>query len=171
MSKIYFFVILVLATLLFSCKKEKEYPVVPAIEYKEFLYNTITQEGDFVFKFTDGDGDIGLKQSDNYPPFDTTSYYYNNFYIHIYERINGKYLPFVFFNSITQQNDTIIFKYRIPYIEPVSANGSLKGELKTKIGVGLMLPYLHSDTLQFEAYIYDRKLHKSNIIRTPDIIF
>ena len=56
-------------TLLFSCKKEKDYPVIPAIEYKEFLYNSSSQDGDFVFKFTDGDGDIGLKQSDNYPPF------------------------------------------------------------------------------------------------------
>lgn len=156
---------------LFSCTKEKEYPIIPAIEYKEFLYNSGLQQGYFVFKFTDGDGDIGLKQSDNYPPFDTASYYYNNFYLHIYERINGKYVPLIVFNPTTQQNDTIVFPYRIPYIEPVSANGSLKGELQTKIDVGLMLPYLHTDTIQFEAYIFDRKLHKSNVIRTSDIIF
>jgi len=171
MSKIYFFVVLLVTMMLFSCKKEKEYPVIPVIEYKEFLYDTGSQQGFFVFKFTDGDGDIGLRQSDIYPPFDTSSYYYNNFYIHIYERMNGNYLPLTLFNSTTQTYDTIVFKYRIPYIEPVSANGSLKGELQTNIDISLMLPYLHSDTLQFEAYIYDRKLHKSNNIRTPDIIF
>ncbi len=156
---------------LFSCKKEKEYPVTPVIEYKEFLYNPVSQEGQFVFKFTDGDGDIGLKQSDIYFPFDTSSIYYNNLFIHIYEKINGVFQPFYIFNSITQKNDTIVFKYRIPYIEPVSANGSLKGELETKMDIFLMLPFLHSDTLQFEAYIYDRQLHKSNIIRSTDILF
>ena len=171
MSKIYFFGILMVIILLFSCKKEKEYPVVPVIEYKEFLYDRSTQQGSFVFKFTDGDGDIGLSQTDTQPPFDTASFYYNNFFIHIYERINGIYQPFVIFNNITQQNDTIVFKYRIPYITPVSANGSLKGELETKMDVGLMLPFLHSDSVQFEAFIFDRQLHKSNVIRTPDIIF
>ena len=158
-------------TLLFSCKKEKDYPVIPAIEYKEFLYNPVLQEGNFVIKFTDGDGDIGLKQSDTFPPFDATSYYYNNFCLYIYERINGTYQYLTVFNTTTQQNDIKFFPYRIPYIEPVSANGSLKGELKTEINIGLMLPFLHSDTLQFEAYIFDRQLHKSNTIRTPDIIF
>lgn len=157
--------------MLFSCKKEQEYPVIPVIEYKEFLYTPSSSYGYFVFKFTDGDGDIGLRQTDKYPPYDPESYYYNNFHICIYERINGNYQPLTVFNDSTQKNDTISFPYRIPYIEPISANGSLKGELETKIDVGLMLPYLHSDTLQFEAFLFDRKLHKSNVIRTPDIIF
>ena len=170
MSKIYIFAVLIVFLMLFSCKKEKEYPVIPTIEYKEFLYTPSSSDGFFVFKFTDGDGDIGLQQSDNYPPFDTSSFFYNNFYIHIYEKVNGNYQPFTIFNTTTQQNDTIVFPYRIPYIEPISANGSLKGELETKIDVGLMRPYLQSDTVQFKAYIIDRTLHKSNIIRTTYII-
>ncbi|MCX6232841.1 MAG: hypothetical protein NTZ33_15020 [Bacteroidetes bacterium] len=171
MSKLIFFVVVLVILSFFSCKKEQDYPIIPTIEYKEFLYDNSQQQGFFIFKFTDGDGDIGLKQNDTYPPYDTSSYYYNNFFIHVYERINGVYKPFVLFNPTTQQNDTIVFKYRIPYITPVSINGSLKGELQTQIDVGLMLPYLHSDTIQFEAFIFDRQLHKSNIIRTPDIRF
>ncbi len=171
MSKINFFVVLIVFVMLFSCKKEKEYPVIPAIEYKEFLYTPSSSDGYFVFKFTDGDGDIGLKQSDIYPPFDTSSIYYYNFYVYVYEKINGNYYPLTVFNTTTQQNDTIPpSPYRIPYIEPISANGSLKGELETKINMDLMLPHLHSNILQFEAYIFDRQLHKSNVIRTPDII-
>jgi len=171
MSKIKYFAVVLYLFVLFSCKKEEDYPVIPAIEYKAFLYDAAQQQGYFIFKFTDGDGDIGLQQYHTYPPFDTASYYYNNFFIHVYERINGVYQPFIIFNTTTQQNDTIVFKYRIPYIEPVSANGSLKGELQTNLDIGLMLPYLHTDTIQFEAYIFDRKLHKSNTIRTADIIF
>ncbi|MFZ4414636.1 MAG: hypothetical protein ACOYOV_16250 [Bacteroidales bacterium] len=171
MSKIYILTLLMFILFLFSCKKEKVYPVIPVIEYKEFLYNPGLQEGSFVFKFTDGDGDIGLRQSDTYPPFDTNSIYYNNFYIHIYEKVNDTFQPLTIFNLATQKNDTFVFKYRIPYIDPVSANGSLKGELETRLNIGLMLPFLHSDTLQFEAYLFDRQLHKSNVIRTPDIRF
>jgi hypothetical protein len=171
MSKIKYFAIVLCLIVLFSCKKEESYPVIPSIVYKEFIYDAAQQEGYFVFKFTDGDGDIGLHQYDTYPPFDTTSYFYNNFFIHVYERINGVYKPFILFNTTTQQNDTIIFKYRIPYIDPVSSNGSLKGELQTKLDIGLMLPYLHTDSILFEAYIFDRQLHRSNTIRSTDIVF
>lgn len=49
-----------------ACVKEPSYPIIPAIEFKsvssDFIYSgsvdTIT------FSFTDGDGDIGVRQSD-----------------------------------------------------------------------------------------------------------
>ncbi len=170
-SKLYFIFLIFAIGLLFSCSKEKNYPVEPIIEYKEFIYNYNTQKASLVISFTDGDGDIGLRSDQIYPPFDSTSIYHYNYYIYIYEKINGNFIPFVVFNPSTQQNDTIIFKYRIPYIEPVSANGSLKGEFSTRLDIDLMLPYLHSDTVKFDAYIYDRKLHKSNTISTAEIVF
>lgn len=170
-SKLYIFLLLIVIIGIFSCSKEKEYPILPVIEYKSFFYDNITQKGNMVIGFTDGDGDIGLYSNQIYPPYDTTSIYHYNFYINIQEKINGSFVPFVIFNQITQQYDTVTFKYRIPYIEPVSANGSLKGELSTKLDIDLMLPFLNSDTIRFEAYIFDRKLNKSNIIVSSEIIF
>ncbi len=170
-SKLSIILILLVFVILFSCSKEKEYPVIPDIKYNQFFYNSSNEEGNLIIGFTDGDGDIGLTSNHIFPPFDSTSIYHYNFYIDIYEKINGIYKRFVVFNSSTQQNDTIVFKYRIPFIEPVSANGSLKGEFTTKINIGLMLPFLHTDTLMFKAYIYDRALHKSNVINTPDFVF
>jgi hypothetical protein len=170
-SKLYIFLILITTSGIFSCSKEKEYPIIPVIEYKSFLYDYSSQKGNMVIGFTDGDGDIGLYSNQIYPPFDTTSIYHYNFYINIQEKINGSFIPLVIFNQITQQNDTVTFKYRIPYIEPVSANGSLKGEFSTKLDIDLMLPYLNSDTIRFETYIYDRKLNKSNTIVSSEIIF
>lgn len=171
LSKLYFILIIFAIALLFSCSKEKNYPIIPVIEYKDFVYDFNTQKASLILGFTDGDGDVGLNSDYIYPPFDSASIYHYNFYVSIFEKINGNFVPFIVFNQSTQQNDTIIFKYRIPYIEPVSANGSLKGEFSTKMDIDLMLPYLHSDTVKFEAYIFDRKLHKSNIITTPIIIF
>lgn len=170
-SKINLISLIIVVIALFSCSKEKDYPPEPVIEYKNFIYDNNAKEGNLIIGFTDGDGDIGLKPDQNYPPYDSSSIYHYNFYIHIFKKVNGTYLPFVIFNTSTQQNDTIVFKYRIQYIEPVSANGSLKGELNTKMDIGLMLPYLNNDTVLFKAYIYDRALHKSNIINTSDLKF
>lgn len=170
-SKLYFFLVIIVIVGFFSCSKEKEYPIIPVIEYKEFLFDLTSQKGYLVIGFTDGDGDIGLNSDQIYHPFDSASIYHYNFYVNINEKINGKFIPFVKFNQSTQQYDTILFKYRIQYIEPVSANGSLKGEFTTKFDLDLMMPFLHSDTIQFKAYIYDRMLHKSNIITTSEIVF
>jgi hypothetical protein len=47
-----------------SCKKDKNsFPIEPVLEYKSFeAYSKY--EAFMVLKFTDGDGDIGLKTSD-----------------------------------------------------------------------------------------------------------
>lgn len=166
---IYFLVISLL--MLFSCSKEKNYSTIPFIEYKGIDYNPLSSEAFLKISFQDGDGDLGLYTWQNQPPFDTGSIYHYNYYVHIFEKINGIFVPFKIFNNITQQYDTIVFKYRIPYIEPVSMNRSIKGEFHTKMDLGLMLPFLHSDTLKFEMYIYDRKLHKSNLASSPELLF
>ncbi len=171
MSKLYFILVIIAIFGIFSCSKEKEYPVVPVIEYKSFINDVTDQKGYLVISFTDGDGDIGLYSDQVFPPFDSTSIYHYNLYINIFEKINGLYKPFVVFNQNTQQNDTIVFKYRIPYIVPVSANGSVKGEFTTKLDVDLMQPYLHSDTVKFEIFIYDRMLHKSNTVTSAELYF
>lgn len=171
MKSVFKFILAVLAIFFSSCNKEKNYPEIPYIEYKSFAYNPSNGEGYLNIGFQDGDGDIGLYSWQNDPPFDTGSIYHYNYYINVFEKINGFYTPLKIFNNNTQQYDTIVFKYRIPYIEPISANGSVKGEFHTKIDLGLMIPFLHSDTVKFDMYIYDRKLHKSNVASTPDLLF
>ncbi len=171
MSKLYFILVIITIFGIFSCSKEKEYPIEPVIEYKNYINDITNQKAYLVIGFTDGDGDIGLYSDQIYPPFDSTSIYHYNLYINIFEKIGGQFKPFVVFNQNTQQNDTIVFKYRIPFIEPVSANGSVKGEFTTKLDVDLMQPYLHSDTVKFEIYIYDRKLHKSNVVTSSELYF
>src|SRR5688572_33182056 len=73
-------------TIFASCRPEDEYPDVPAIEFNAFVADG--DEGKLTLNFTDGDGDIGLKESDVQPPFDTSSIYFNNCFIAYEEKVN-----------------------------------------------------------------------------------
>ncbi|MBK6443953.1 MAG: hypothetical protein IPG90_09620 [Bacteroidetes bacterium] len=160
------FTLLIFATLLvFACKKPDEYPVIPAIEYKS-AYTTKDNQGfDQLFyvtiSFTDGDGDIGYKSresGENDPIFDDpTSQYYNNFIVKMFIKQNGVW------NTI----DTPVSS-RIPYLTPDGKNKALKGDILRELN----LPFpLLNDTMKYDIFIYDRALHQSNTITTPEFIF
>lgn len=157
--------------LLLSCSHEQSYPPAPYLEFKDYAENIDHTQGYFTVKFTDGDGNVGLNESDNNPPFDTANYYYNNFFINIFVKKNGVYDYFTIFNNQTQKYDTIVFKYRIKRIDAVNANGSLKGEIQTKLDVGMMKPFMVNDTIQYRAFLYDRSLNKSNVVFSNDIYY
>ena len=70
-----------------SCLKPESFPNEPSIEFVDFT--ALGDSGRLTFNFTDGDGDIGLSQTQLSPPFDTSSYFYYNLYIHYYEKMNG----------------------------------------------------------------------------------
>ena len=66
--------IVLLALAVLSCQKPVEYPVEPKITYEGFTYlmnedSTFTGEGVVSFSYTDGDGDLGLDETDTLPPF------------------------------------------------------------------------------------------------------
>jgi hypothetical protein len=170
-SKISFLFGLVAFILLLSCSREQTYPVVPYLEFKSYAVSSDNTQGLFTVSFTDGDGDVGLDDTDTISPFDTSNYYYNNFFINVFVKKNGLYNYLTVFNTQTQNNDTIIFKYRIARINPVSSNGSLNGTIQTAIDISLMAPYLKGDTIVFRAFLYDRALHKSNVVQSNDIYF
>ena len=170
-SKVSFLFGIAAFILLLSCSREQTYPVVPYLEFKDFAVSSDYSQGLFTVKFTDGDGDVGLDDTDINPPFDTSNYYYDNYFINVFVKKNGKYDYFTVLNTQTQNYDTILFKYRIARIAPVSSNGSLKGEIQTVIDISLMAPYLKSDTVIFKAFLYDRALHKSNVVQSNEIYF
>lgn len=149
--------------LMASCIKRDEYPIVPAIEYKDFLKvgNGLgyDDKGILVLTYTDGDGDIGLRQGDTFFPYNPGSQYYYNFFITYLEKQNGEYkevaLPF--------SNNA-----RIPMLSSTGSDKPIKGEIQMELYINnYTSPY---DTIRFRAYITDRALHHSDTITTPDII-
>jgi hypothetical protein len=146
-----------------SCIKQEKYPDEPQLTYLDFFIafdtSQYAQLGLFRVSYTDGDGDIGLNTRDTLPPFEPGGQYYYNYVIDFYAKQNGDY----------QKIDLDPpFSVRIPVLNPDYPGKAIKGTISDTINLKL-IPHTLYDTIRFEAYLYDRKLHKSNVVATPDI--
>lgn len=156
--------LLFISTAIFSsCRDENTFPAEPQITFKDMVKKTtaqgIDESADLVISFTDGDGDIGLSSRDTAPPYDPSSIYYYNFYIKYFVKQNGV------FNELQL---LIPSHQRIPFIENDNRNKALNGDIIMNISFfGFTF---NNDTVRFEAFIYDRALHKSNTVTTSEII-
>ncbi|PLX10916.1 MAG: hypothetical protein C0594_04235 [Marinilabiliales bacterium] len=154
--------LLLLLVFLTYCEKPDSYPINPQIEYEAvYLIDTTDPLGNtgsaplLVFSFVDGDGDIGLKQSDTSGVYSTDSTFHNNLFFTLYEKVNGEF----------QEADSLLFgfNYRIPFVGWEESNRALKGQIYVQF-----VP-LYFDTIKFEFYMVDRALHKSNVETSPEI--
>ncbi|MCF8297794.1 MAG: hypothetical protein K9J13_09650 [Saprospiraceae bacterium] len=174
-SKLKYIITLIILSFLFSCAEKEEYPVTPYIKFESFIKYTgemgNEDKGKLDIFFTDGDGDIGLDQGDTLAPFNPESKYYYNFFIQYLEKINGKFeaIYITFYNPETQEFDTITHNARIPPLTTNLVNKGIKGNIEIALDI---YNYINpvNDTIAFDVYIVDKALHKSNVIRTPEII-
>lgn len=149
--------------LLQNCRKPEEFPSIPYLEFVSFAKittpNGIDDKGILTLFFTDGDGDMGLSESDTLSPYNADSEFHYNFFIDYFEKQNGTFvkvdLPFSL-NS------------RIPILNTTDNSRPLKGNIEIELFINNILsPY---DTIRFECKICDRALNISNQIVTPEII-
>ncbi len=145
---------------LFSCLDPVVYPAEPIIEFKEFL--TYPDSARLNIDFTDGDGNVGLDQSDttgNFCP--TDCYYHYNLFLEYYEKQNGEWVHLPIDYTDPSQ---IPFYYRVPRVDPTGQNPALVGE------ISLEMPVYFSpsefDTCKFEILLVDRSLNHSNTVET-----
>ncbi len=167
------FILITIATV--SCRKTETYPIEPQIEFSNFLLeinpNTGKSErGILEITYKDGDGDIGLNPADTFAPYNYGSPYYYNMIIKYYEKQNGvfKEVPLLAWNPDSLRYDTLTFNVRIPNITPKTGNKNIKGVIQDTMFI--YNPLSDFDTIKFSVYIYDRALHKSNEITTPEIV-
>ena len=144
--------------LLVSCLKEEEYPIVPEIEYEEFLSlvnkeTGVAEKGVLKFSFKDGDGDVGLGQGDQDPPYDY------NLFISLYEIQNG---------DSVEIEPALTLNQRIPLLTPEGKQKAIRGEIEDTLFIND--PTSDYDTIFLEFYILDRALNQSNTISTPLIL-
>ncbi|MCX7954616.1 MAG: hypothetical protein N3A01_05435 [Bacteroidales bacterium] len=141
---------------IFSCKKPVKISEIPEINYISLeLKDTVDDLNNKIrrallsFYLVDGDGDIGLNDYDTVDPYSPNSIYYYNLYINLYKKTDS-----------TPQKLPIDFKYRIKNIQPVGINKTLKCTIKVAMSFYQPLP---ADTCNFEFFVFDRALHKSNV--------
>jgi hypothetical protein len=96
-----------IAMLQAACNKVPLYPDEPILTDGSFelLKNSIGQDTAVLikFKFTDGDGDLGLTAADTIPPYD------KNLFVAYFQKVDGKFEKIV----LPGTTDTLNFNSRI----------------------------------------------------------
>lgn len=150
-----------------GCLRTEEYPPEPMITFDGFmLVDSVDQLGNentyciVTIGFTDGDGDVGLRESDTTGRFHPDSLYYHNLLVDYYE-----------WNDTTGSFELIddldlSFSARIPYLTPEGKNKTLKGEIVYDMNVS----FTGSDTIRFDFRLVDRSFTESNLVESPAVI-
>ncbi|MCQ2975197.1 MAG: hypothetical protein MJ211_10375 [Bacteroidales bacterium] len=166
-KSIYKLLIIVLFTGIYACEELESYGPMPEVEFvKVYLADTIDALKNNVIhqkiylNVIDGDGNLGLNKEDSSGNFSIDSIYYHNLFLTVnYKDSTGNY------NLLKDLSENL--KYRIPYNKPVGQNKYLKAEIK--VDLDIPKSYIKYDTIQYEFYVYDRELNKSNICKSCDI--
>ncbi|WP_242918537.1 hypothetical protein [Pontibacter liquoris] len=179
----YSFAPLLLVLLFSACRKEPNYPDTPEIEFRrvdQYTYPTNNVLHDslvIVLGYKDGDGDLGLNRlqkddPDSNPPYNSGSPYEYNFFASLQIKKGDQYVPLALSNNLLNLNG------RFQRLTSDSRAEALEGEIKYSLVnfdraiFDFFDPTLFSptDTIRFEIYIYDRALHKSNVVVTDDLV-
>ncbi len=154
-----FFALVVLVS---GCRHEEKYSVVPHIEFVslEKIDNGtgVDSQAELTISFQDGDGDIGLNETDRNPVFNVDSPYYYNFFIYLYEKIDGEW--------VLMELPTPLHA-RVPHLSE-EVPESIEGKLSIQTYINN--PYSPHDTVRLSCYLVDRALHHSDTIFTPEIV-
>ena len=160
--------ILILAS---GCRKIEIYPDEPQITFKEVfvkdstdILNNPIKFVKLTFELIDGNGDVGLNESDTTGPFHRDSLYYYNLFIKEYEKIG---------DSFVEVTDVKFPRnYRIPDLTPAGQNKTLKAtvdiEMEYRYSAANPLPF---NEFKYYFYLYDRALNKSNTDTSTLILF
>lgn len=155
--------ILTLASVM-ACIKIEQLPARPSIEFTSFevfdtldILGNLSKGGRLLFRFEDGDGDLGLPAPSGLIA-DTT-----NMHLTLYRKINGSMV------RVTDKYDPLLpyDSYRIPFMERLGQNQILKGSISVTL---IYQSYKQGDTIKYEFYIKDRAENISNFASTAEII-
>ena len=172
--------LLFMALTMLACQKPVEYPIEPKIAYEGFTYlfnpdSTFSGEGIISFTYTDGDGDLGLDDSDTLPPFGFHDPYYYNLVVDYLKLENGTFVKTPLLSPHVPTNpadtlvlfDTVTFNARFKRLRETEDPKAISGTMDYKMTV--QNPFSPDDTIKFEIHILDRALHESNVIQTDPI--
>jgi len=152
-GKYVFLLVILMGVLMNACKPDPEFPIEPYLEYKSFM-----EDGQpiMIFKFTDGDGNVGLNQQDTFPPFNATSnpvnLYHWNLWMKYWEMINGEWVEIPLIPEAAY--------FRIPRLDPQGQNKALEGEVI--VDMTGWYPLTPADTVRYSFVLIDRDKNHSN---------
>jgi hypothetical protein len=158
-------IVIITLTSVTSCIEVETLPARPSIEYTSFevfdtldILGNVSKAGRLLFRFEDGDGDLGLAPPSGEFGNDTT-----NLSLTLFRKIDGT------MEKVTDKNDPLLpySSYRIPYLERLGQNQILRGTISVTM---IYQSYEAGDTIKYEFYIKDRAENFSNLEETAEII-
>ena len=161
-----------LLVLMGSCRESVQFPIIPAIEYKDFVI--FPDSAHVVMDITDGDGNFGLNPEDTLGNFEYSIDPFNKYHFCIflepYVLVNNQWELIDFTPSPANPNALPFFYRTKERLDRTGTDKNLEAEIKV-----LLFPWppteLNSgDTIRFEAHVADRDLNESNRIETPAYI-
>ena len=167
-----------------SCLSPPDYPIEPAIDFKDLRVVhvpaggglTATDTLKFSVDFRDGDGDLGLSDDDiKVAPWNSTTgghnnrgYAFNYFIQPFVKNANGQFVRFVNpppFGKVGEYDGRFLRLDRAD-AKPAPLKGTLNYRLPLSLDGAIFFP---GQVLRFEISILDRGLHESNKITTPEV--
>lgn len=140
---------------LFACVKKTTFSTTPEISYNTFVPYT-DESADINIKFTDGDGDIGVGNTDTMRTL-WVNYYYK-------DTITQKYTAFCYACG----TDSLKNSYVVRAPKDSYTGKPISGEVMVRLQ-----QYRHSrkiKKIKYVVYLYDKAGNKSNVITTPELI-
>lgn len=153
----------------FSCSKEdlgiSNIPSI-ALESVEQLKSQVGKDSvvRIIFSFKDGDGDIGLSETDTLPPFNRQNQYWQNAPVTILYKKAGVYEELL--NPSTNQAFDLPSE-RIPRITPEGKNKTISGEITIHMPANPL--NTQAAEVKYQVRLIDRALNVSNMIETPEL--
>lgn len=138
---------IVIGLAFWACSDDDDFSNVPELFFRDFR---IVGDTSFVWSlgFTDGDGDIGVRNDQ-----DSSNFFPQGFIVE-----NGVATPF--------PDDKKLQPFRIPVVENVVTRNGIEGEFRFDQELRFYR-LLQADSIYIEAYVEDRAFNRSNVVRTP----
>ncbi len=155
--------------LLASCKTESvSYSTTPVISLKSLTTLKSISGNDslieIIINYEDGDGNIGLSETDTAPPFNYGGMFYHNLPIKYMVKNNGV------FEEVKNPDNQELYgnqHERIPHLTAENASKAISGTIKVTLTTN---PFdIYPDEVQFEIKLIDRELNISNSITTQSL--
>jgi hypothetical protein len=158
--------ILLVVFLASACSDDgNKFPDEPVLEYLRFRKVKAPDGRDssvfFTFSYTDGNGDVGLSETDTMPPFEFGGPNFYNFLVQYFIWENGVARPRI--DPLTQ--DTLAFHLRLPVLTPSGTNKQIEGEVSVEIPA--RPSGFAPDSILIRCRLSDRALRKSSFVSSP----
>ncbi len=156
-----------------SCDKVTSYPPEPELEFKSYTLSIVKDTSvkdtskrkiigkslKFEFSFVDGDGDL-------FSPIDTTNLNspVSKLFWTYFEKRNGEFV------QVSDSSLKTPTYFHFPYSDVMKRDGQNKTQKGTFEYTYLFYNPIPYDTLEIEFYIVDMAEHKSNVVRTSQIV-